>query len=103
MTLREANEKLEKLMEELALNIPKLEKLETEYYGNYYKKLLHAQERTEAAREASSKLQLAQEPIAEKYLGLKYKVRVMLTTKEMLIEICKNLRSLSHNIPIDNY
>jgi len=100
MTLKEANEKMVGVMEELEVLIPQLEKLESEYYGSYYKKLLHAMEKTEGQREASSKLQLAQEPIAEKYLGLKYKVRVLLTTKEMLIEICRNLRVLEH-YPID--
>ena len=83
-------------MEELENSIPQLEKLETQYYGKYYNLLLHALERTETAREASSKLQLAQDPIAEEYLGLKYKVRVLLTTKEMLIVICANLRTLEH-------
>ena len=96
MTLKEANAKMEKVLDELELLIPQLEKLESQYYGSYYKKLLHALERTEAAREASSKLQLAQEPIATEYLDLKYKVRVLLTKKEMLIEICRNLRIIEH-------
>jgi hypothetical protein len=96
MDLKTANDKMILVMEELEVLIPKLEKLETEYYSTYYTKLLHALERTEGQREASSKLQLAQESIAEKYLDLKYKVRVLLTKKEMLIEICRNLRVLEH-------
>lgn len=91
-------------MEELEELIPQLEKLEGGYYGFYYKTLLHSQARTEGQREAESKLILAKETIAEEYLGLKYKVRVLLTTKDCLTEICHNLRQLeSHwnQTPID--
>lgn len=94
MNLKEANDKMISVMEELEKLIPQLEKLETGYYGFYYKTLLHSQARSEGQREAESKLILAKEAIAQEYLDLKYKVRVLLTTKEMLTTICQNLRQL---------
>ena len=100
MNLKIANDKMIQLMEELASTIPQLEKLETQYYGKYYDMLLHSQERTEGQREASCKLQLAQLPIATEYLDLKYRVRVLLTTKDLLTEVCRNFRQLERT-PID--
>jgi hypothetical protein len=102
MDLFETNNKMIEVMESLEKLIPQLEKLETEYYGFYYKTLLHSQARTEGQREAESKLILAKEPIAEKYLDLKYQVRVLLTMKDMLIEIGKNFRILESRSHIDN-
>jgi hypothetical protein len=87
-------------MEGLEKNIPILEKLETEYYGKYYKLLLGSHMGNAGQREAETRLTMQQEPIFEKYLDAKLIVRKLLTKKEILIEICRNLRMLEHT-PID--
>lgn len=100
MNLKQANEKLIETMELLTEKIPAIEKLETQYYQTYYKILLNAPQRSAEGREAHAKLTIQQDEIATQYLDAKYEVRVLLTRKEMLIEICKNLRTLG-NYPID--
>lgn len=88
-------------MNELTEKIPALEKLESEYYGRYYRFLLQAGESTQAGREASAKLQLRMSEdgkspsIFEQYMDLKTDVRILLTKKEMLIEIGRNLRKIT--------
>lgn len=98
--LQAVNAQLVEVMNQLAEKIPKLTKLEDEYYRRYYKLLLTAQERTESQREASAKLQLrmpdaeGNPSIYDEYQDLKLDVRILLTKKEMLIEISRNLRAM---------
>lgn len=97
MDLKETNNKLILVMDRLEKLTPILEKLETEYYQTYYKYLLNAPERSEGAREASSKMMMRNPDNmehTENYLDVKMEVRNLLMKKEMLIEISKNFRIL---------
>lgn len=96
MTLQEATNELLKINIALKKEVPLLEKLEYEYYSNYNHKLLNSGMGTIGLKEAEAKETLRLEPIFEKYHEQKLKVRLILTEKEILFEVSKNLRSLYH-------
>ena len=100
MNLKEINTRLGKILEELKIKIPELEKAETKYWYRYYELILSevvANLSTESKREAQAKGLLRQEGLTEKYYDLKLEVRMLLTEKEILFKMADNYRTLLTN------
>lgn len=101
-SLEQVTAEMGRVMDYLSALIPKLNDLEDEYYRTYYKYLLQGGESTQATREASAKLQARMttpegEPsVYDDYQEHKTDVRVLLTRKECLIEISRNLRTITN-------
>lgn len=91
-TLLEVTEALERVDKELEKYIPELEVEETKYYNKYNRLLLSSQYKTASDREADARTQLEQEGLTEALAQLRGRTRMLLTRKEILIEISRNMR-----------
>ena len=95
MNLSQVTTQLEKLMAELELEVPKLEELEEKYYARFYELILNSPASNMQGREAYAKEVCRTEGLREPYQLQKLKVRILLTRKEMLFELSRNLRNLN--------
>lgn len=103
MNLAQVNDILKLTLDELEEKIPVLEKLEAEWYGKYHRWVVTSMLGTQADRESETRTRLADEGLTEKRDLLKSDVRVLLTRKEVMMELGRNLRALSYagagNVP----
>lgn len=88
-----ANEELTAITMELQKLVPELDKLESNYYYMYNKYLLTSQLKTATDREAEAKVRLYDEGISEPYKELISTVMILRQRREVIIEICKNMRA----------
>ena len=95
MNLPLVNQLLEQTLSQLEVKLPQLEKLESEYWLKLGKYSLNSKLGNQISRDAEAKILLEQEGMLDKYYLLKGEVRTLLTKKEILIEISRNLRSLN--------
>ena len=94
MTLQEANTQLEQLLTSTEIAITNVQPLETKYYVKWYECLKLAGGSNMAKQEAEAKTMMQLEPIYEQYHNAKLELKVLLNKKEILMEICKNLRTM---------
>lgn len=96
MNLIQANIRLLALLEELKTEIPLLEDLEWVYLKQYMTYLQDPSAGSnQTAREAFAKLCCDTDGLYKPYMLQKIKVRLLLNEKDILIEYCKNIRSLA--------
>lgn len=94
MNLIQINTELEKIVKELEAKLPALNDLEYEYQDKYGTFLLTSKWGNAQAREADAKKQCYDSGLTRKYAEAKLEVRMLLTRKEVLFEISRNLRSI---------
>lgn len=96
--LQEINEALGSTLKELEEKIPLLAEAEGKYYSKYNRYILSSQLKTAADRESETKVQLEDQGFTEPYNQLRTAVKILITRKEILIEMGRNVR----NIKMDN-
>ena len=94
MNLKEATIELEKLKETIIKAVKKNAVVENEYYKKYYDALIHSTLPSADRREAEVRELLQLDGILERYQDAKLENRLLMTEKEILFELCRNLRVL---------
>lgn len=97
-TLQEINERLEKIIPEIATTTIALRKLEIVYNLRFWDLILHSGMGNQAAREAEANLTCETEGLLEPLQLMKADLRALLNEKECLIAISANLRVLEHQV-----
>lgn len=81
-------------MDELVEKIPLLAEAEGKYYSTYNRYVLTSQLKTAGDRESETKVRLMDEGLTEPYSALRTAVKVLILRKEILIEMCRNVRNI---------
>lgn len=92
--LERYNKVLQETLDKIVEILPSVEKFESEYNARYFDLLLHSPYGNAPAREAEAKTVCRVEGLEDKYLEAKLQLRILLTRKDFLFEMSRNLRAV---------